>query len=196
MVNRFWFLLMAAGIVFAAISGDMQSLNTALYQSADAVPQLILGLCGMICLWTGLLKIAERSGLVEGLGKLLTPFVRRLFPEIPDKDPAFFAILMNFSANLLGIGNADTPFGIKAMERLQELNPDKKQATSSMITFLVLNTSCMTLMPTTVMALRSSAGSADPAAIVLPTVIASGIGMCCGLLLDALLRRIYGRRAL
>lgn len=196
MVNRFWFLLMAAGIVFAAISGDMQSLNTALYQSADAVPQLILGLCGMICLWTGLLKIAERSGLVEGLGKLLTPFVRRLFPEIPDKDPAFFAILMNFSANLLGIGNAATPFGIKAMERLQELNPDKKQATSSMITFLVLNTSCMTLMPTTVMALRSSAGSADPAAIVLPTVIASGIGMCCGLLLDALLRRIYGRRAL
>ena len=187
---------MAAGIVFAAISGDMQSLNTALYQSADAVPQLILGLCGMICLWTGLLKIAERSGLVEGLGKLLTPFVRRLFPEIPDKDPAFFAILMNFSANLLGIGNAATPFGIKAMERLQELNPDKKQATSSMITFLVLNTSCMTLMPTTVMALRSSAGSADPAAIVLPTVIASGIGMCCGLLLDALLRRIYGRRAL
>lgn len=196
MVNRFWFLLMAAGIVFAAISGDMQSLNTALYQSADAVPQLILGLCGMICLWTGLLKIAERSGLVEGLGKLLTPFVRRLFPEIPDKDPAFFAILMNFSANLLGIGNAATPFGIKAMERLQELNPDKKQATSSMITFLVLNTSCMTLMPSTVMALRSSAGSADPAAIVLPTVIASGIGMCCGLLLDALLRRIYGRRAL
>ena len=196
MVNRFWFLLMAAGIVFAAISGDMQSLNTALYQSADAVSQLILGLCGMICLWTGLLKIAERSGLVEGLGKLLTPFVRRLFPEIPDKDPAFFAILMNFSANLLGIGNAATPFGIKAMERLQELNPDKKQATSSMITFLVLNTSCMTLMPTTVMALRSSAGSADPAAIVLPTVIASGIGMCCGLLLDALLRRIYGRRAL
>ena len=196
MVNRFWFLLMAAGIVFAAISGDMQSLNTALYQSADAVPQLILGLCGMICLWTGLLKIAEHSGLVEGLGKLLTPFVRRLFPEIPDKDPAFFAILMNFSANLLGIGNAATPFGIKAMERLQELNPDKKQATSSMITFLVLNTSCMTLMPTTVMALRSSAGSADPAAIVLPTVIASGIGMCCGLLLDALLRRIYGRRAL
>ena len=82
------------------------------------------------------------------------------------------------------------------MERLQELNPDKKQATSSMITFLVLNTSCMTLMPTTVMALRSSAESADPAAIVLPTVIASGIGMCCGLLLDALLRRIYGRRAL
>ena len=79
---------------------------------------------------------------------------------------------------------------------LQELNPDKKQATSSIITFLVLNTSCMTLMPTTVMALRSSAGSADPAAIVLPTVIASGIGMCCGLLLDALLRRIYGRRAL
>ena len=87
MVNRFWFLLMAAGIVFAAISGNMQSLNTALYQSADAVPRLILGLCGMICLWTGLLKIAERSGLVEGLGKLLTPFVRRLFPDIPDKDP-------------------------------------------------------------------------------------------------------------
>lgn len=195
LVDKFWFVLMAAGIVFAAIDRNMGALNDALYQAAQDVPQLILGLCGMICLWTGLMKIAERSGMVRGLGRLLSPLVRRLFPDIPRDDPAFFAILMNFSANLLGIGNAATPFGLKAMDRLQQLNPDKTAASPDMITFLVLNTSCMTLMPTTVMALRSAAGSADPGVIILPTVIASGLGLCCGLLLDRLCR-IIGRRRL
>ena len=195
MVDKFWFFLMAAGIVFAAISHNMGALNDALYQTATEVPQLILGLCGMICLWSGLMKIAERSGMVKALGRLLAPLIRRIFPGIPGDDPAFFAILMNFSANLLGIGNAATPFGLKAMDRLQQLNGGSNIASPNMITFLVLNTSCMTLMPTTVMALRSAAGSADPGVIILPTVIASGIGLLGGLLLDRICRMTLGRRS-
>ncbi len=194
-IDRFWFFLMAAGIVFAAIKGNMGAVNDALYAAAGETPQLIIGLMGMICLWTGLMKIAEKSGLVQSLGRLLSPLVKRLFPDIPGNDPVFFAILMNFAANLLGVGNAATPFGLKAMERLQQLNPQKERASRPMITFLVLNTSCMTLLPTTVMALRSAAGSADPGVIVLPTVIASGLGLACGLLLDRICGRL-GRRGL
>ena len=194
MVNWFWFILMAAGIIFAAISGEVDALNNAIFAAAEDAPMLIIELCGMICLWTGLMKIAERSGLVNLIGKALSPIIRRLFPDIPKGHPAFSAIIMNVAANFLCIGNAATPFGLKAMEQLQSLNPDKSRATPSMITFLVLNTSCITLMPTLVISMRVSAESASPAAIVGPTIIASTIGLCFALIFDRLMRAFYYRR--
>jgi len=194
MVDKFWFFLMAAGIVFAAICGNMESVNDALFAAAGDVPGLILGLMGMICLWTGLMKIAEHCGLVQAVSRIFAPFIRLLFPSLPKNDPAFFPIMMNFSANILGIGNAATPFGIKAMERLQQLNDKKDTASRSMITFLVLNTTFLTLMPSTMIAMRSAAGAADPGMILLPTVIASGCSLLFGLLLDRIMAHISGRR--
>ena len=194
MVNWFWFVLMAAGVIFAAISGEISPLNDAIFAAAKDAPLLIIELCGMICLWTGLMKIAEKSGLVQLLGRALSPLIRRLFPDIPPGHPAFPAIIMNVAANLLGIGNAATPFGLKAMEHLQALNGQKDRATPSMVTFLVLNTSCITLMPTLVISMRVSAGSLSPAAIVGPTILASTIGLCFALLFDRLIRVWYRRR--
>lgn len=194
MVNWFWFILMAAGIIFAAFSGEIGALNEAIFSAAENAPMLIIELCGMICLWTGLMKIAEKSGLVNLLGRALSPLIRRLFPDIPKGHPAFSAIIMNVAANFLGIGNAATPFGLKAMEHLQSLNPEKSRATPAMITFLVLNTSCITLMPSLVISMRLSAGSSDPTAIVLPTVIASTIGLCFALIFDRIIRAYNSRR--
>ncbi len=185
---------MAAGIIFAAISGEVGALNDAIFAAAEDAPMLIIELCGMICLWTGLMKIAEKSGLVSLIGKALSPLIRLLFPDIPKGHPAFSAIIMNVAANFLGIGNAATPFGLKAMEHLQSLNTDKSRATPAMITFLVLNTSCITLMPTLVISMRVSAGSASPAAIVGPTIVASTIGLCFALIFDRLMRAFYYRR--
>ena len=185
---------MAAGIIFAAISGRTEALNTALFASAENSPKLILELCGMICLWTGLMKVAEKSGLVAWVGKLLGPVVRLIFPDVPRDNPAFFAILMNMSANLLGIGNAATPFGLKAMEHLQKLNNNSAAASPAMITFLALNTAGITLMPSLVIGLRVAAGSQAPTAIIGPTILASCIGTVFALVVDRLMRLIYYRR--
>jgi len=194
MINWFWFILMAAGIIYAAFSGEAAALNTALFSAAENTPLLILELCGMICLWCGLMKIAEKSGLVALLGKMLAPLIRLLFPDLPKNSPAYFPILMNVSANLLGIGNAATPFGLKAMEELQKINRDKERASPSMVTFLVMNTSCITLLPTMVISLRVAAGSTDPTATVAATVIASTAGLTFALILDRLMRLFYYRR--
>jgi spore maturation protein A len=194
MINWFWFILMAAGIIFAAINGETELLNQSLFAAAENTPMLILELCGMICLWTGLMKIAEKSGLVALLGRLLAPVIRLLFPDLPKKSPAYFPILMNVSANLLGIGNAATPFGLKAMEELQKVNRDKTRASPAMVTFLVMNTSCITLFPTMVLSLRVAAGSTEPTATVAATVIASSAGLCFALILDRLIRFVYYRR--
>lgn len=178
----------------AIFFGEAGVLNSALFAAAENVPMLMLELCGMICLWTGLMKIAEASGLVKQIGKLLAPLVRLLFPDVPKHHPAFSSIVMNMAANFLGIGNAATPFGLKAMQQLQEINPDRSQASPAMVTFLAVNTSCITLMPTMVISLRAAAGSSNPTAIVGATILASSIGFVFALLLDRLLRFIYYRR--
>jgi spore maturation protein A len=185
---------MAAGIIYAAISGRTEALNTALFASAENTPKLILELCGMICLWTGLMKVAEKSGLVAWVGKLLGPVMRLIFPDVPRDNPAFFAILMNISTNLLGIGNAATPFGLKAMYHLQQLNGNSEVASPAMITFLALNTSGITLMPSLVIGLRVAAGSLDPTSIIGPTIVASCIGTVFALVFDRLMRLACYRR--
>ncbi|MDO4732070.1 MAG: nucleoside recognition domain-containing protein [Bacillota bacterium] len=148
-----------------------------------------MGLCGLICLWMGLLRVAEAAGLVQSLGRMLSPLLRRLFPSVPKGHPAMGALVMNVSANLLGLGNAATPMGLKAMALLQELNPDKEHASDAMQTLLALNTAAITLMPSMVIALRTAAASEDPAGILGATLLSSSMGMAFALLLDAVLRR-------
>ncbi len=158
-----------------AADGDspMQELTAAVVDSAGGAVELAIGLVGVMTLFLGLVKVAEEGGLLVILAKLIRPVMVRLFPEVPADHPAMGAMILNFSANALGLGNAATPFGIRAMQELDKLNPHKGTATNSMALFLAINTSSITLLPTGVIALRAAAGSSEPAAILPTTLFAT-----------------------
>jgi spore maturation protein A len=150
------------------------------------------GLISVLAFWLGLMRIAEQAGLMAKLSDLLRPVVRFLFPDVPKDHPALGYILSNMSANILGLGNAATPMGIKAMQELQKLNPDKETATAAMCTLLAVNTSSITIIPTTILAVRMSYGSANPAEIIGPTLAATAIATAAALLADRWYRRRSG----
>ncbi|MFN4263792.1 MAG: nucleoside recognition domain-containing protein [Thioalkalivibrionaceae bacterium] len=156
-----------------ASSGAMQALSQAAISSAGSAVELALGLIGVMALFLGLMKIAEAGGLLHTLARLLRPLMIRLFPDVPPDHPAMGAMILNFSANILGLGNAATPFGIRAMQELDRLNPHPGTATNAMAMFLAINTSSLTLLPTGVIALRASLGSEAPAAILPTTLFAT-----------------------
>jgi len=160
---------------FLDIPTPMEKLSKAMIDSAGGAVELAIGLVGVMALFLGLMKIAETGGLLRILSRLIRPLMVRLFPEVPADHPAMGAMILNLSANALGLGNAATPFGIKAMQELDTLNPHKGTATNSMALFMAINTSSVTLLPTGVIALRAAAGSSDPAAI-LPTTLFATIG--------------------
>jgi len=191
LVNIIWFILLAGGIILSMFNGKVDVISNAAFAAAGNSVAIVIEITGVICLWMGLLRLAEASGLVNIIAKLAAPIARLLFPDVPRDHPAFFAILMNLAANVLGLGNAATPFGLKAMQYLQELNPDKKSASASMITFLALNTSCITLIPTLVISLRVQAGSASPTEIIGATIFATCIGTTFAVFFDRILRRRY-----
>ena len=139
----------------------------------------------------GLMKIAEEAGLIETLAKILRPFTRLLFPSLPSSHPALGSILMNFSANLLGLGNAATPFGLKAMQELQEINPNKEEASDAMCTFLAMNTANITLLPATIIGIRLAAGSTNPTEIIGTTLFATTIGFTIALIADGIMRYLH-----
>ncbi|TWT78445.1 Spore maturation protein A [Posidoniimonas polymericola] len=149
-----------------------QNLTTAAIEAAEVSVTICLNLIGVMILWLGILQVAKDAGMVDALARLLRPLMRWLFPDVPDGHPAQGAMLMNISANMLGLDNAATPFGLKAMKELQELNSEKETATNSMATFLAINTSSVTLVPISVIALRSAAGG-DPAAPVAGILLAT-----------------------
>ncbi len=151
----------------------MHVLTDQLLHSAGDAVTLAIGLVGVLALFMGLMKIIEETGLLNVIAKLLYPFLKWLFPEIPANHPAFGAMVMNLSANMIGLGNAATPFGLKAMQELEKLNPHPGVATNAMVLFLAINTSSLTLLPTKIIALRASAGSADPAGIIATTLVAT-----------------------
>ena len=166
MLNYIWFGLLALGIIFGIFSGRVEEITEAVLQSGGRAVELCLGLLGIMCLWTGLMRIAEKSGIVKGIAALISRGLRALFPELPKGHQAFTSIVMNLSANFLGLGNAATPLGLKAMKEMEALNPKKGTATNSMCMFLVMNTAAIQLIPTTVIAVRAAAGSQAPADIV------------------------------
>ena len=194
MLDRIWFALLGAGVIFGVLTGSTDAVTAAVLTAAEDAVSLSIEMCGLLCLWLGVLRIAETSGLVDALGRALSPLVGLLFPDVPRAHPAFASIVMNFSANLLGLGNAATPFGLKAMSQLQELNRGGEEASPAMITLLALNTSGVTFIPTLVISLRMAAGSRDPACIIAPTALASSLGLVFALLLDGILRRRGLRR--
>lgn len=192
MVNYIWVFMTLVGFVFAMINGTMAEVNKAIFDGAKEAVTLCMGLISILVFWLGMMRIAQESGLLELLSKLFRPLVRRLFPDVPTNHPAMGYILSNMIANMFGLGNAATPLGIKAMEELKQLNGGKNSASRSMITFLAINTASITIIPTTVIAIRMNYNSASPTDIVVPTLIATIISMLGAVMID---RYFYNRRS-
>lgn len=194
MLNFIWLLLLASGIIIAAINGNVQVVTEAALSAARGAVMVCFDLIGIMALWLGIMKIAERGGIVRIIARILKPLMRRLFPSVPPEHPAMGAIILNLSANILGLGNAATPFGIKAMQEMQKLNAGSSEASEAMCTFLALNTSCITLIPATIIGVRLSFGSANPTEIVGPCIFATSISMFIAVSLDYWFRTRNRRR--
>lgn len=191
MINLIWVLMIVIGIVFAMFNGTMDEVNKAIFQGAGEAVTLCIGFISILVFWLGLMRIAQASGLLDKLANVFRPIIKKIFPDIPDDHPVMGYILSNMIANMFGLGNAATPLGIKAMEELKELNGGKSEASRSMITFLVINTASITIIPTTVLSIRMNYDSASPAEIVLPTIIASVFATVCAIFID---RFMYNRK--
>jgi len=177
-------------LVFFGDVDIFQRIISGTFDSAKVAAEISLGLIGLMAFWLGIMRIGEKGGMIQIFSRLVGPFFQKLFPELPKNHPAFGSILMNFSANMLGLDNAATPLGLKAMKELQELNPDKETATNAQIMFLVLNASSLTLIPISIMAYRKEAGAADPSDIFIPILIATFFSTLVGLITVAIYQRI------
>jgi len=184
--------MIVIAVAFAATGGRLELLTDEIFVSLQYSIELGIGLLGGMMLWCGVLKVAERSGLVDNISTLIRPVMRMLFRGIPSKSAAMGAMIMNITSNMLGLGNAATPMGLKAMQELQELNPKKDTATDAMCLFLVVNAAPIQLLPATVLSLRVSAGSANPGTIILPTIISSFAAVSVGVTACKLLERARG----
>ncbi len=195
-LNYIWIALFALGFIVGVIKlflGDFEALpammDSTFTMSKDGF-EMCLGLTGTLTLWMGILKIGEDSGLINRLATFLSPVLTRLFPQIPKGHPALGAIFMNISANMLGLDNAATPMGLKAMQQLQSINTQKDTASNSMIMFLTLNTSGVTIIPVSIMAYRAKAGAADPTDVFLPLLLTSMCSTIVGLIVCSIYQRI------
>ena len=194
MLNYIWSLLVAGGIVCAVAFGNTQALSNAFIDSAADAIQLLITLAGVICLWSGLIKIAEKSGLNAIAARLFSPLLRPLFPRLRKDGAAFEAISMNITANLLGLGNTATPLGLRAMEELHRLDGCSDTASDEMVVFVVMNTASLQLMPTMLGSLRGSYGSTAPFAILVPVWISSACALTVALIIAKTGNRLTRRR--
>jgi spore maturation protein A len=195
MLNYIWFGLMAVSLIVAAFNGTAEAVTKGAVDSASTAVTIAIGLVGVMTLWLGMMKIAEAAGLVAMLGRALRPALRWMFPEVPPGHPAAGAIVLAIAANMLGLNNAATPLGIKAMEDLQELNGDKETATNPMVTFMAMTTSGVQLIPSTMIGLLVAAGSVNPTAIIAPGLVATFIGTIAAVVAAKLLQPFYPVRA-
>lgn len=196
-LNYIWIFFFAAAFVIAlyrlVFMGDTEVFGAIIKSSFDMSKtgfEISLGLTGVLTLWMGIMKIGERGGAVEVMSRLIHPFFRRLFPGLPENHPAHGSIMMNLAANMLGLDNAATPMGLKAMQQMQEVNPDSKSASDAQIMFLVLNTSGLTIVPVSIMVYRAQMGAANPTDIFIPILIATYFSTLIGLMAVAIRQRI------
>ena len=186
-----WTVLLVAAVIAAAITGRGGDLTGAIAESAGRAVTLSLGLVGVMTLWLGLMRVAEAAGLVGLLGRAVRPLMRRLFPEVPDGHPAMGSMVANLASNLLGLANAATPFGVKAMQELETLNPRPGTASDAQALFCAMNTASLQLVPATVIGLRAAAGSRAPAEILGATLLASACGVVVAVVVAKLLARLW-----
>ena len=192
MINYIWGVFILLGVIISIIKGDNKLTNNLITSGTKGI-DIIINLVPLMCLWLGTMKIADSSGLLNIISNKLSKIIRVVFPEIPKGDPAIAYISSNIVMNMLGLGNAATPFGIKAMTRLKELNNNSDIASRSMITFLVINTSSVTIIPTTVISLRIASGSNNPTEIMTACIITTFLSSFIGLLIDRLFYFIWRR---
>lgn len=194
MIHYIWLFLLLSGVVAAGAKGQIGLVTAATLAGAKDAITVCFGLISILVFWLGMMQIAQDAGLLQKLAKLLGPIARFLFPSVPANHPAMGYILSNMSANLFGLGSAATPMGLKAMEELQKLNSDKQTATPAMCTLLALNTSGLTLIPTTVIGLRLKYDSLNPTEIIGPTLIATFIATSMAVVIDRYYQRKYRRK--
>lgn len=188
MVNLIWLIMLVIGILVSALNGRIETVTISAMKAAELGVEVAIELIGVMSLWLGLMRLAEEAGLIKGIARIFGPAIRRLFPSLRPDSPALGAIIMNLSANILGLGNAATPFGLKAMQELQKENPTPEVASPAMITFLALNTSCITLIPATIIGVRLKANSANPTEIIGTTIVATGCAMFVAICVDYIIR--------
>ena len=191
MINYIWFILIFFGILVAIFTGNGAEISTTIVGSADSTVKFIIGLVGIMCFWCGVMKIAEKSGFTEKLAKVLKPILILIFKDAAKDEKALGAIVMNITANVMGLGNAATPFGIKAMEDMQRLNKDKEKASYDMCLFLVLNAACIQLVPSTVISIRATANSSNPGVIIIPAIISTAMASICGVICCKVLQKYF-----
>lgn len=183
MLNIIWPIFIIISIGYSFFTGNLENVNNSIFEVGDNTINLILTLLGTVCLWNGIMKIAENTSLIKKISNLLNPFMKILFPEIKKGTEAYEEISMNIVSNILGLGNAATPLGLRAMKSMQKENKDKSKLSNSMAMFIIINTASIQLIPTTVIAIRTSLGSAEPTKMLLPiwgaTVGAAIAGVLC-----------------
>ena len=189
MVSYIWFFLIVVGIVYSFLTGNISVINESILTNGADALELMLSIFPVIVLWSGIMKIAEEAGMLRKFAKILEPILSKLFPSVPKDNLALGFIASNIAANMMGLGSAATPFGLKAMTELQKINDKKDTASVPMITFLVLNTAGVTIVPTTVLALRIAHGSANPSEIILPGVIATFCSCIGAVTIDYFIRK-------
>lgn len=181
MLNILWPIFIIISIVYAIFSGNIENLNNSIFESTESAVNLTLTLLGMTCLWSGIMEVASKTQIIEYLSKMLKPITKKLFSNLNEK--SYNNIIMNIIANILGLGNAATPLGLKAMNELQKDNYNKEELSDNMMMLIVLNTASLQIIPTTIIAIRSSLGSVNPTKIIFPvwisTICAAIVGIVC-----------------
>ena len=193
MLNKIWPIFIVISFSYAIFSGNLEKLNATIFTSTSDAISLCINLLGTICLWNGIMQIANKTTLIDKLSTLLKPFVNLLFPEMRENTQIKKEITMNMIANLLGLGNAATPLGLKAMKSMQKENKKKDTLTNSMMVFIVLNTASIQIIPTTVIAIRNSLGSQNPTCIIFPVWIATVCAAIGGMMATKLLIK-FGKK--
>ena len=189
MVSYIWFFLIIIGIVYSLLTGNVANINESILTNGAEALELMLSIFPVIVLWSGIMKIAEDAGLLVKFAKFLEPILSKLFPSVPKDNPALGYIASNIAANMMGLGSAATPFGLKAMSELQKINDKKDTASTPMITFLVLNTAGVTIIPTTIIAIRLAYNSLNPTEIIAPALISTSCSCLSAVLIDYFIRR-------
>lgn len=193
-MNYIWFILIASAIIFGIINGKIDVVSDSVLTGIKSTIDIAIYIIGIMTFWMGIMKIAEKSGLVNQIAKILTPIAKKLFPEIPsskDGDEAIGAVAFNFSANAFGLGNAATPMGIKAITKMQEFNKDKTSASNSMCMLLAMNTAGFQLIPVTVIGILAAAGADNPAEIIIPTFIATSFAFILAIITAKIFEKIW-----
>ena len=186
-MSKVWFFMIIFGIIAALYTGNIDIVNTVILQDVQEAVVFAIGLTGIMSVWLGLMNIAKKSGLINSFSRLMKPITKLLFPTIPENHPAISAMMMNMVANMFGAGNSATALGLKAMEELQTLNKGKDTASNAMCMFLVINMSSIQLIPLNVLKLRADAGSALPAEIIAPALLATTVSTIVGITVCKLL---------